>query len=431
MHHNGTIRRPERRANRLIVSRERIEKEPHMRTIFLLVGMGVLMAAGAASADPAVGWRTDGTGVYPDARPVLEWGPGRNVVWATPMPSWSNATPVLVGGKVFVCSEPNELLCVRAADGEILWRKASTYADVKASDPQAQVPAGRPKTQKANGYTSATPTSDGKHVYALFGTGVLACFDVDGNRKWTRFVAVPPHRDWGTSASPVLVGGKLLVHIDALTAYDPATGRQLWSQPAAKWTWGTPIVCGGGKAVATSGGDIVRVSDGQVLARRAGSSAYGSPMNAGGVLFWADLSKRGTQAVKLDFDEGRGVQVRRLWRIERHKSARYYATPTLHDGLLYIINERNRFTVVDVAGGKDVFERKLTELGGGRVYPSISVAGGHVFVSHERGKTMVFKAGRRPELVATNQLDMFRSTPVFAGSRMFIRTYKTLYCIGK
>ena len=402
-----------------------------MNRMRMLLACLLAAAAAAMAGDTIVGFRTDTTGLYPHATPTIEWGPEKNVLWATDMPSWGNAMPVLVDGKIFVCAEPNSLLCVNAADGKILWTRPSTYEDVKAADPSAQVPGRLPKTERANGYSSPTPTTDGKHVYALFGTGVLACFDLEGNRKWVRFTDVPPHKNYGASASPMRVAGKLLVHIRALTAYDPATGKQLWSQPKAKWSWGTPIPCGGGKAVVTAGGDVVRVSDGEILATKVGHSNYGSPMVLGDVVYQADFgSNSGTTAHKLTFTADGGVTVERLWQIGRHKSRRYYASPVLHEGLLYIINERNLFTVIDTATGQDVHEQNLAELGRGRVYSSISIAGGYAFASHERGTTLVFKTGRTPRKVATNKLDMFRSTPVFSGGRMYLRTYKKLYCIG-
>jgi hypothetical protein len=48
-----------------------------------------------------VGWRTDGTGRYPDAQPPTEWSAQSNVVWKTPLPKPSNATPILVGDRLF------------------------------------------------------------------------------------------------------------------------------------------------------------------------------------------------------------------------------------------------------------------------------------------------------------------------------------------
>ena len=36
------------------------------------------------------------------------------------------------------------------------------------------------------GFSGFTPSSDGKFLYAWFGDGVAACYDLEGNRRWIR-----------------------------------------------------------------------------------------------------------------------------------------------------------------------------------------------------------------------------------------------------
>ena len=47
------------------------------------------------------------------------------------------------------------------------------------------------------------------------------------------------------------------------------------------------------------------------------------------------------------------------------------------------------------------------------------------------GTAIVLEPGREYKEIAENRLEPARSTPVFAGSRMYLRTLKNLYCIGK
>ncbi len=54
---------------------------------------------------------------------------GKNVLWVTKLPNWSNAMPVIVGDKVFVMAEPDELVCLNKVDGKILWRRRTTFVD--------------------------------------------------------------------------------------------------------------------------------------------------------------------------------------------------------------------------------------------------------------------------------------------------------------
>lgn len=114
------------------------------RTLSLVVAVLVgALAVEGQEPRRVVGWRTDTTGNYPDATPPLRWGPDVNVAWKTPMPSGSDATPVVVGEKVFTVSEPNELICVGKSDGRILWSRSndvSTLCDLQtlAKDAEAR-----------------------------------------------------------------------------------------------------------------------------------------------------------------------------------------------------------------------------------------------------------------------------------------------------
>ena len=54
-------------------------------------------------------------------------GEATNVQWRTPLPNWSNASPVVVGKRVFVTADPLDiaplLLCIDADSGKELWRR--------------------------------------------------------------------------------------------------------------------------------------------------------------------------------------------------------------------------------------------------------------------------------------------------------------------
>jgi outer membrane protein assembly factor BamB len=101
---------------------------PSWRNLPLLLTMALFVTGPCLSAPTrqTVGWRGDGKGVYPDAQPPVKWSATENVLWKTPLPRKSNASPILVGDRIFVCSEPDTLLCVSAKDGTILWSSSTT-----------------------------------------------------------------------------------------------------------------------------------------------------------------------------------------------------------------------------------------------------------------------------------------------------------------
>jgi outer membrane protein assembly factor BamB len=387
-------------------------------SLSILCTIALLSQAGAGES---VGWRTDGTGMYPAAKPVLTWGADKNVLWKTPLPSWSNATPVIVGNKLFVCAEPATLVCVDKNEGTILWKQEMIAAEQKSGK--------RPRTHGTNGYTSMTPVTDGRHVFTLTGYGAVAAFDMTGKREWLTRLK-PPNHGWGTSASPVLVDGKVIVHIPpVVTALNAADGKPAWTAKS-NGAWGTPLVVtvGGKKAIYTTGGRLIAAADGTVIGRGR-ALPWTSPVSDGKRLYVADID--GAAALDLPAAAVPNARLEEAWKlpVTGRRKRRHYASPLLHDGLLYAVTENGHFTVIDAATGALAYERALKL--GGTTFPSIVLAGEHLLVSSDRGKTVVLKPGRAYAETGRNTLEPFRATPVFDGGRMYVRGLRHLYCIGK
>ena len=72
--------------------------------------LSFLLSGSMADAQQAVGWRTNGSGVTPDANPPTVWSKQKNVIWTTKLPTRSNAQPVVVGDRIYVCAEPFTLI---------------------------------------------------------------------------------------------------------------------------------------------------------------------------------------------------------------------------------------------------------------------------------------------------------------------------------
>jgi outer membrane protein assembly factor BamB len=373
------------------------------------------------------GFRGNGQGRFPDAKPVTEWSQTKNVVWATTMPAPSNASPALCGDRLFVCSDPSTVICVNLADGKILWQKSTLYSELTENPSDPSKDKDLPKTHNTNGYSSATPVTDGKHVWAVFGTGVVVCFDKDGNRVWAKKLENPPH-EWGSSISPVLAGDTLLVQYDHMFGLDAATGKEKW-KVSTTWRWGTPVVGSfGDDLVAVTGmGNAIHVKDGsaagQVIAVD-NYDSYNSLLLQDGVLYYVRSNPKAFR------QPAPGGPPEKVWDGEKLAKGRYYATPLLHEGLLYAINESHTLSVIDAKTGKKVYDKTLDHLNG-TAYSSPTLGGKYVFVSGEGGNTVVLEAGREYKEVARNTLEPFRTSPVFADGRMYVRTLKTLYCIGK
>ena len=283
-----------------------------------------------------------------------------------------------------------------------------------------------PRKHSATGYSSCTAVSDGKDVFVVRGNGMVACYSLDGERKWIRFVDKPAHGH-GHSASPLLSDKYLIVHIKSLMALNRETGETVWETSGAPVKFGSPVLAkiGEDRVIVTSNGDIVSTADGKQLAAKLSKLDYCAPIVAEGKAYFI---QRGGKAISLPETIGDEFKPDVEWTANDIKGDRYYASPVLLDGLIYAVNQRSHFTVIDAETGKPVYEKELGL--GATVYPSITHAGDYLYVSAENGNTVVLAPGREFKEIARNKLENFRGCPVFSGKRMYVRGMKHLYCIG-
>ncbi|HEV3136531.1 MAG TPA: PQQ-binding-like beta-propeller repeat protein, partial [Pirellulales bacterium] len=103
----------------------------------------------------------------------LTWSKTDNVAWRLELPGPAGATPVVWENHIYLTSVEEQDLVLLAinTDGRLLWK---------------QLLASHNKTVRGDegNYASPSPSTDGNHVWALVGTGDLACFTADGARVW-------------------------------------------------------------------------------------------------------------------------------------------------------------------------------------------------------------------------------------------------------
>lgn len=440
-----------------------------------LAGMILVVSWSAANGvEPVVGWRNDGSGHFSRAKPPQTWATSENIVWKTELADRSLASPIVAGGRVFVLAEPTELVCLAADDGALAWQRSHSYTDVfgqekgeaietdlakarqlheeinqlnrrrreaeQAGDEDAkatlqsqiekmqqqrdaltavyrQLPGGN----TAN--TGCTPTSDGQNVFALFGTGVVSSHTLEGRRNWMTFVE---GATGDQSASPILAGDKLIVHLRQLHALDARTGKLIWTAKVDS-RHGSPVVAkiGDTSVVVTPSGAVVRLSDGEILARNLFRLGHCSPIVHDGVAY--ALENGAIKAVKLSTQVDSSKVI---WESESSRTNRL-ASPIYAGGLLYGVTEQGVLEVHDAKSGQRVYRKRLG-FSGGRLDPSMCVAGGLLFITNNQGTTFVLKPGREYEQIARNELRAdFSSSPAFDGEAIYIRTRKHVICIGR
>jgi outer membrane protein assembly factor BamB len=456
-----------------------------MNIKLLALGLFTFGASLALAADP-VGWRRNTSGRFPGATPPTEWSTEEHVVWKTRIESASNASPVVVADRVFVCAEPTRLVCLNAADGTLVWEQdhgfdlvldpetlSQARIDIEAADVirarlepvrkrageveaslqqspddadlkaeletlRKEIAAGDEELkpleqyrvpQRSAGCTTATPVSDGRNVHAVFGTGIIVSYDLEGKRRWIKLLD-RPSLDWGHTASPLLIGDLLLVHITDLVALDARTGSERW-RAKLKPSYGSPVRARIGKidVVVTAAGDVVQAGDGKVLATGiAPALTAASPIVEGNVVYFIQAA---AQAVRLPDRIADPLAVETLWEAKLFDD-NYYASPVYHDGLIYTASQDRMLTVLEAKTGEVVYEERLRfEEGAGAVTSSLATANDLVFVLQETGRGKVLQAGREYEELVENPLESLRSSPIFAGERLYVRGAEHVWCVGK
>ncbi len=443
-------------------------------------------------------WRNDGNGLYPAARAATDWGDPSRLAWETPLPSRSNGCPILVGGKLFFTAEPATLVCADAKSGKILWQKSNEYADLielspaqakelEAAQGQAKAVAektaplerelyrserrmrrdrdnaglrseveelrrqiadlkkdagplaaqmDKPPAHDVNGYSSYTPVSDGRHVWACFGTGVVVCYDLAGNRVWHRRTDGPDH-DWGGASSPTLVDGKLIVRFTDYLALDPATGKELWKTPSGGVVFNCPasFELDGRHYLYTGRGELIRASDGKKLPSQDFKGIakpwcfFNTPSVIGKRIYCAHGSE-GEQGeahaleIPASADQLEKDGLRVVWHRQVDKN-RYYSSPLVHEGIVYLISREYQMQALDAASGDEIWSEKIRGFTG-TAYPSLTLAGEVIFVGAEDGNAAFVKPGRSFEEISRTKVDPYRSTPIFDGEWTYLRSHEKL-----
>ena len=251
---------------------------------------------------------------------------------------------------------------------------------------------------------------------------------------WAKFIE-SPRIEKGLSASPLLSGDKLIVHLKDLIALDLRTGKECW-RTALTATHASPVLArlNAEDIVVSPAGAVVRVSDGKVLGKGPFRSSDNSPVVAGDTVC---VSGRG--AFKLSLTGDGGLKVASVWGTDGDDRGagrggrggrggqKRYPSPLVHDGLLYTANTSGTLEVLDMKSGESVYRQRLPVR---QVYASLTLAGGLIYVLDTDGTAVVFKPGRKFERVAVNKLEGTGSCPAFAGDHLYVRGRKYLYCVS-
>lgn len=363
-----------------------------------------------------------------------------HVVWKTPVPGRGHSSPVVVGNRVFLTSadERQQIHYVLAFDrktGQPLWKVEANQGAFPARN--------HPKNTEA----SPTVACDGDRVFAAFyhhDKVEVAAFTVDGKPAWKKSAGAfhPRKYEYGYAPSPLLYRNSVIVagEYDGqsfLTAFNRQNGNQLWRTPRPNnISFSSPVVAhlAGQDQLLISGAEQVAAynpATGKPL-----WSAPGTSFATCGTIVWdGDIAfasggypKAETVAVRAD---GKGTV---LW---KNNQKCYEQSMLAHDGYVYALTDNGVMYCWQGADGKVMWQQRLQ----GPVSASPVLAGGHIYWANELGTLYVFRPNpEKFDLVAENKLgdDSFPS-PAICGGQIFLRVgtgsgdnrQELLYCFAE
>ncbi len=436
-------------------------------SLALIIGVASVMSfVGAAAAGNWPQWRgPDGSGISTEKNLPSEWSPTKNIKWKTPIEGRGHSSPIVWDNKIFVTTaiEGAEVPGAKAAkhllenkefvhpdsiganrkhtfkvvalnrdNGKVLW-EAVAFEGTPYDD-----------RHRKSSYAASTPATDGKLLYAYFGSEGLYAYDFDGKLAWKADVGKLANLGMGTATSPILFENLVIIQADedngetsSMIAFDKKTGKEVWRTPRkVQISWSTPLLARSPKRteLIASGTESIVAYDpatGKELWTHKGveSNAIPSPVaNNEMVYLVAGFPAKIAMAIRLGGSGDLTGTPNVPWQYT--KGTAYVPSPILYGDYLYLTTDRGILTCIDAKTGQVKYE-------GGRIpIPATFTASpvafdGKILLTSEDGDTFMIKAGPKHEIIGTNSIgEPVYASPAIADGRIYIRGEKNIYCIG-
>ena len=432
--------------------------------VFTVIATMFTDSSGAFARASWPQWRgPSGQGISEEKNLPATWSATKNIKWKTAIAGRGHSSPIVWGNRVFLTTaiegelvpgaravkhmdgdkeyvHPDsvganhkhlfKVICLSRETGKILWEQTA-FEGTPYDD-----------RHRKSSYASATPATDGKLVFAFFGSEGLYAYDMNGKFAWKADMGKLATVGMGTGTSPILYDNLVIVQRDDenvegsfIVGINKKTGKEVWRTPRkVQASWCTPLLVRTSKRaeLITSGTEAVIAYDpatGKELWRHKGveSNAVPSPVaNNEMVFISAGFPTKIAMAIKLG--QAGDLVDSVAWKYE--KGTAYVPSPILYGDYLYLTTDRGILTCLDARTGEVKYE-------GGRVpIPATFTASpiafdGKILMTSEDGDTFVIKAGPKHEILGTNTVgEPVYASPAVADGNIFIRGEKSLYCIG-
>jgi outer membrane protein assembly factor BamB len=397
----------------------------------------------------------------------LSWSDTENVRWKADIPGRGNSSPVIWGDKIFLTTaiktgpevKPEQaakpaaksrgfgmtsgpqaehkfdVLCIDRKTGRILWQRTAKTA----------VPHEGYHNQYGS-FASNSPVTDGKHVYAFFGSRGIYCYDLEGNLIWQKDFGVQMlmARAFGEGMAPVISGDRLILVFDHegdsfMVMLDKNSGKEIWNVDRDERTnWAAPLVLEhkGQKQIVVSATQKVRSYDfdtGKLLweCGGLGSNTIPHPVHQDDfVLVMSGHRNPNLMAIRLGGEGDLTGSDAIIWSQTRGNS--YTASPVIHDNKFYAVTDNGMVSCYNAQTGEPYYHQ--VRLPKSYQFKSSPVgANGKLYLASENEDVLVLRMGEKFEVLATNTMtdQVFIATPAITGGEIYLRSQNQLYCISE
>lgn len=436
-----------------------------------IIAVVVLFTAGVSGGSDPEYWPTwrgpNMMGIHAEGNPPVKWSESENIKWKVKLTGdGSGSSPIIWKDKIFFQTavdtnrkgkdapkkeedskeggrrrfggkKPSNifkfnLVCLDRKTGKLLWEK--TVSEILPHEGH----------HGDHGFASFSPVTDGKLIWASFGSRGLHCFDMEGNLKWSKELGkMSTVMSFGEGSSPSLAGDAVIVVFDHLgdsyiAAFNKETGGLIWKKDrdeATSWATPIPVEVNGKLQVVVSATNLIRsydVKTGDIIWQCGGQTKNVIPSPVVGFdMIYCTSGFRGNalQAIEL----GRTGDLSNTDAIKWHteEATPYVPSPLLYGDKLYVCSgNKGVISCYNAKTGKPYFlKEQLEEIKG--IYASPAGADGRVYFVGRNGVTYVVNSSEKFEVLAVNKLDAkIDSSPAFFDNEIYLKGKQYLYCIA-
>jgi outer membrane protein assembly factor BamB len=415
----------------------------------------LLLLAGSVQAANWPAWRGPlGTGITEETNLPISWGTNQNVKWRSALPEPGNSTPIVWNERIFLTQPVGDrrtLRCLRRTDGQLFWERSVNASEKEPTHPTNPYCSSSPVTDgerviawfASDGLfcfdfqgkelwsrkdlgrvvhiwgSGSSPLLNGDICFLNFGPGetsyLVALDKKTGRTLWKheeesgygkgsdgQTASAEPKKNpptfVGSWTTPVISResgkGRLLMSWPGrLAAYEPVSGKEVWSCGGLNPLVYTSPIYGDGMVVGMGG------FGGSAIAVRGGGT-------------------------------GDVTASRRLW--QHPRSPQRIGSGVVYQDHIYIHNDPGTATCLKLGSGEKVWEERLpAKAATGQNWSSVLLSGDRCYTITQGGDCFVFRASPQFEVIAVNALgERSNSSIVPSNGELFIRTHQALWCIN-